>query len=50
MTDDADFNVLTFFLMFERVKGEKSFYYPLLSILEDVTSLVEWEDSDLEKF
>jgi hypothetical protein len=27
--DDADFNKLTLFLMREKLKGDKSFYYPM---------------------
>lgn len=49
LTEDADFNILTFFLMFEKVKGEKSFYYPLIQILEDCTSIVDWDDTELEQ-
>lgn len=36
--------------MFERIKGDKSFYYPYLRILYDCTSILEWDDNDLKKF
>ena len=44
---DEDFNILSLFLMYERIKGVYSFYYPYIEILKNVESIYDWENEQL---
>lgn len=41
---DAEFNILALFLLYERIKGEKSFYHPYLQMMQNVEAICEWSD------
>lgn len=42
-------DVLIVFLMYERSRGSKSFYYPFLSMLPEPDTLIEWDKEELEE-
>lgn len=47
-TNDADFNMLALFVMFEYIKGEESFFHPMFQVSEQSYSILTWTNSDLE--
>ena len=42
--EDGDFNKLAVFLMYEYLKGEKSFYWPMLDIMGICETIVDWSE------
>lgn len=39
---DADFNILTLFVMWEKMKEKQSFYYPWFNITDENYSMYTW--------
>jgi hypothetical protein len=44
---DAEFNVLAFFILFEKLKGEKSFWHPYLDLVEESYTLFDWNKNEV---
>jgi hypothetical protein len=44
---EADYNKLALFILFERLKGDKSFYHPMFAMNEEITTILEWDKSEL---
>ena len=40
-------DILIVFVMYERSRGPKSFYYPFLSMLPEPDTLMDWDEEDL---
>ena len=47
-SEDADFNILSFFILWEKFKGEESFYHPMFAVSENNYSLLSWSDNELD--
>lgn len=45
---DADFNILTLFILKERTKGKESFYYNWFAITDESYSMYSWTEDELE--
>lgn len=39
---DAEFNILAVFVVYEKLKNEKSFYYPYLNSIGESYTLFDW--------
>jgi hypothetical protein len=39
---DAEFNILAFAVLFEKVKGKESFFYPMLACTDQSYSMLYW--------
>lgn len=46
-TNDAEFNILAMFVFYEKLKGEKSFWFPYFSTITKQITLFEWMSKDL---
>lgn len=45
---DADFNKLTLYVMTEKVKGEKSFWFPYLNIAPKEFTMLDWSSKEVD--
>ncbi|CAD8064909.1 unnamed protein product [Paramecium sonneborni] len=48
-TNNADFNILTFYMYNEKKKGESSFYYSYIQAIQTNNTLLGWSNDDLNK-
>ncbi|CAD8146494.1 unnamed protein product [Paramecium octaurelia] len=48
-TNDAEFNMLIFYMFNEKKKGELSFYYPYIQAVQANNTLLTWSNEDLKK-
>ncbi|CAK69794.1 unnamed protein product (macronuclear) [Paramecium tetraurelia] len=48
-TNEAEFNILTFYMFNEKKKGEQSFYYPYIQAIQTSNTLMAWSNEDLQK-
>lgn len=46
---NAAFNTLSLFLIYEQLKGNKSFYWPYFEASECINLLLHWSKADLEQ-
>jgi len=44
---DTEFNVLVLYLIYEHLKGEKSFYYPYLAAVGEADTVLSWSQEDI---
>ena len=44
---DAEFNVLAFFILYEKLKGEKSFWFPYLDLVQESYTLFDWNKGEV---
>lgn len=45
--DEAGMNVLTVFLMNEKIKNKKSYWCEYLNIIEDMSTILGWGEQDI---
>lgn len=45
---DGEFNVLAMFLLYEKCKGEKSFWHPYINSLGKSYTLFDWNKYDIK--
>lgn len=45
---DADFNILSLFIFWEKLKGESSFYAPMFGVSPENNSLLSWSESEVD--
>lgn len=45
---DSDFNLLALFLMYEKIKGEKSFWSPYFQVIKKSYTLLDWKEEELD--
>ncbi|CAD8145583.1 unnamed protein product [Paramecium pentaurelia] len=48
-TNNAEYNMLIFYMFNEKKKGELSFYYPYIQAIQDNNTLLTWSNEDLKK-
>ena len=48
ITNDADFNILALFVMFEYLKGKDSFFHPMFQVSDQSHSIISWNEEDLK--
>ena len=46
--DDADFNKLALFILWEKNKGKKSFWYPFFQVVEFSYTLYDWKKQEVK--
>ncbi|CAD8159884.1 unnamed protein product [Paramecium pentaurelia] len=46
--NEAEFNILTFYMFNEKKKGELSFYYPYIQAIQTNNTLLAWSNDDLK--
>jgi hypothetical protein len=44
---DAEINVLAIFVLYEKLKGENSFFHPYLNLVENSYTLFDWTKFDV---
>ncbi|EWS71999.1 RuBisCO LSMT substrate-binding protein (macronuclear) [Tetrahymena thermophila SB210] len=47
---DADFNILALYLMYEKLKGEQSFWHPYFELNQKSYTLLDWSTEELAQF
>ena len=47
--NDADFNILALFILWEKIKGRDSFYSPWFCTTEENYSMYEWTSKELDR-
>lgn len=47
--EDADYMVLSIFLLYEYLKGDKSFWFPYINIMNEADLAAYWSDQELEE-
>jgi hypothetical protein len=47
--DDTDYNILCLYLIMEHMKGESSFFFPYLELLDSSETVMNWKDSEILK-
>ena len=47
--DDSDYNILTLYLIMEKMKGKKSKFYEYIQVVEEsgCETLIDWRDEDI---
>jgi len=48
LSEDSDFNILSLFILYERLKNKDSFYYPMFEVSENNYSLLNWTNKELD--
>jgi hypothetical protein len=46
--NDADFNTLAIYILWEKIKEDKSFYFPWFNITDENYSMYEWTIKELD--
>ena len=47
-TEDADFNMLALFIFYEKLKNEKSFYFPMFEVTEQSFTMLDWTENEMQ--
>ncbi len=45
--EDAEFNILAFAILYEKVRGKESFFYPVLACTDKSYSMLYWNRQEI---
>lgn len=48
-SEETDFNILTLYLIWQKMLGTNSFFYPYLQAVDKAETIITWPDDDVVK-